>query len=291
MLHVTNGDSTATLLRRTGVTGTVIAWRDILHDGPVPAGLALEAMSDVRARFLASTGAGSLQSILRLFGARDAALRAARQVVLWFEHDLYDQLQLIQILATLATQRETTAGLICIDTFPGVDSFHGLGDLTPAQLASLWPGRQRVARAHLAVGARAWTAFSSPDPLALRHLLATDISALPFLQAALERFMEEFPSPPDGLSRTERQILGAVTAGHTTFDAVYRANQKQEAAPFLGDTIIQRRIEALTNARIPLLTREPITLTAAGQRVLAGEADARQLNGLDLWLGGVRLKA
>ena len=97
MLHVTNGDLTASLLRRTGVMGTIIAWRDILHDGPVPPRLALEAMSDARARYLASIGAGNLPDLLRDFGARDAALRSARQAVLWFEHDLYDQLQLLQL--------------------------------------------------------------------------------------------------------------------------------------------------------------------------------------------------
>jgi hypothetical protein len=291
MLHITNGDSTAALLRRTGVTGSVIAWRDILHDGPVPAGLALEAMSDVRARFLASMGAGNLPDLLREFGARDAALRSARNVVLWFEHDLYDQLQLIQILATLAMQRETSAELICVGTFPGVDVFHGLGDLTPVQLASLWPARRRVRSTHVTLGARAWKAFTSPDPLAVRELVATDTSALPFLRPALERFLEEFPSPPDGLSRTERQLLRAVAAGNTTFETVFRANQEQEAAPFLGDTVVQNRIDGLTRARMPLLTPPPITLTEAGQRVLAGEADARELNGLDRWLGGVRLRA
>ena len=289
MLHVTNGDSAAALLRRTGVTGKIVAWRDILHDGPVPSGRALEGMSDVRARFIASTGAGSFPEVWRHFGARDAALRSTRKLVLWFEHDLYDQLQLIQILATLATQRETTSALICIDSFPGVNPFHGLGQLTPAQLASLWSTRRKVGPAQLILGTRAWKAFSSPDPLAVRHLIATDTSALPFLRAALERFMQEFPVPPDGLSRTERQILRAVAAGNQTFDSIFRANQEQEPAPFMGDTSVQARISTLTDARTPLLTREPITLTAAGERVLAGEVDARQLNGIDRWLGGVHL--
>src|ERR1043166_7065379 len=124
MLHVTNGDSAAELIRRTGIAGQVIPWRDVLHEGPVPAGLSLEAMSDLRARFLASGNGAALPQLLRDFGARDAALRAARQVVLWFEHDLYDQLQLIQILATLATQPETASGLIGIDSFPGIQPFY-----------------------------------------------------------------------------------------------------------------------------------------------------------------------
>ena len=290
MLHLTNGDSAAICLRRIGITGNVIAWRDILHEGPVPPGLALEAMSDVRARFLASTGAGSFPDIRRDFGARDAALRSARQVTLWFEHDLYDQLQLIQILATLATQRETSAELICIGSFPGIEPFHGLGQLTPVQLASLWPVRRRVGADQLGVGARAWKAFCSADPLAVRHFAVTDTSTLPYLRPALERWLEEFPSPPDGLSRTERQILRAVAAGNPTFDAIFRANQEQESAPFMGDTTVQLRIDAMTNARNPLLTRDPITLTSAGTRVLSGEVDARQLNGIDRWLGGVHLK-
>src|SRR5688572_7717697 len=170
MLHITNGESAAIPLRRTGVTGKVIAWRDILPEGPTPTGLALEGMSDVRARFLASIGEGNFPDLRREFGARDAALRGAREVALWFEHDLYDQLQLIQILATLAIQPETTADLICIGSFPGVEPFHGLGQLTAPQLASLWPSRRRVGSAQLSVATRAWKALCSSDLLTLRAL-------------------------------------------------------------------------------------------------------------------------
>jgi hypothetical protein len=290
MLHVTNGDSAAITLRRTGVTGSVIAWRDILHEGPTPAGLALEGMSDVRARFLHSIGEGTFADLHAELGARDAAIRSARQIVLWFEHDLYDQLQLIQILATLAMQPETVSELISISSFAGVEPFHGLGQLSPTQLASLWPLRRRVNQAQLAVGARAWKAFCSPNPLALQNLITADTSALPFLRDAMVRHLEEFPSSPDGLPRTERQLLRAAAAGHHTFEAIFRANQDQETAPFMGDTVVRQRIDVLTNARVPLLTREPYRLTPAGERVLAGESDARQLNGIDRWLGGVHLQ-
>ncbi len=291
MLHLTNGDSAAATLRRTGVPGNVVAWRDILHEGPVPAGLTLEGLSDVRARFLATWGAGPFPEISASFGARDSALRTAGRVVLWFEHDLYDQLQLLQILATLAGQRGTVASMICIDAFPGVEPFHGLGQLTSTQLATLWPRRQRVTPAQLALGARAWKAFVAPELIALRHLLETDLSPLPFLRAALERWLEERPSDPTGLPRTERQILAAVAAGNQRFDDVFEANEAAESAPFLGDTVLENRITALIRARTPLLTREPYTLTPAGQRVLAGEIDARKLNGIDRWFGGVHLVA
>lgn len=290
MLHLTNGDSAAGSLRETGVPGTVVAWRDVLHEGPVPAALTLEAMSDVRARFLASCDFGKFDEIRRDFNARDDALRGARHVVLWFEHDLYDQLQLIQILATLARQRETKAELINIGEFPGVVPFYGLGQLTPAQLASLWGHRIPVTSAHTAVAVRAWAAFCSPDPSALKKLVETELPALPFLRAALQRHLEEFPAMPDGLGRTDRQILEAVASGHQRFVDVFRTTQGREAAPYMGDTSLQSRIDTLTKARHPLLTREPFTLTPDGRRVLAGEVDARMLNGIDRWFGGVHLR-
>lgn len=291
MLHLTNGDSVALSLRRAGMPGTVVAWRDILHEGPVPAGLTLEGLSDLRARFLAHWGAGPFPQISAAFGARDSALRSARRVVLWFEHDLYDQLQLLQILATLAIQPGTSAQLIAIDSFPGVVPFHGLGQLTTAQLATLWPQRRTVTPAQRALAARAWKAFTAADPRAVRLLLESDLSALPFLRGAFERLLEEHPAPPTGLPRTERQFLAAIAAGHQRFDDIFRASQTMERAPFLGDTTAQKRLDRLASARTPLVTREPHTLTAAGQRVLAGEVDARQLNGLDRWIGGVHLKA
>jgi hypothetical protein len=125
----------------------------------------------------------------------------------------------------------------------------------------------------------------------VRDLLATDTSALPFLRPAFERWLEEFPSLPDGLPRTERQILRAVAAGNQAFETIFRANQEQELAPFMGDSVVEMRLAALTNAPTPLLTRAPIMLTPAGSRVLGGEVDARQLNGIDRWFGGVHLKS
>jgi hypothetical protein len=291
MLHLTNGESAAGSLRSSGLPGRVVSWEDVLHEGPVPAGLTLEATSDVRARFLAHWDRRSFPEVSRTFAERDGALRSARHVVLWFEHDLYDQLQLLQILATLSNQAGTTAEMICIDAFPGIVPFYGLGQLTPPQLASLWPKRQPVTAAQYSLGIRAWGAFTSPDPGAVPELLATDLGALPFLSNALRRLLVEYPTPPTGLGRTERQLLQAIARGVRSFAELFAANVAAEEASFMGDTTVEARLESLISAHTPLVTPEPYTLTAAGQRVLAGEVDARQLNGIDRWIGGVHFEA
>ena len=50
MLHVTNGESVS--LRETGVGGDVLAWIDVLHEGPVPAELGPEELRHLRGLFL-----------------------------------------------------------------------------------------------------------------------------------------------------------------------------------------------------------------------------------------------
>lgn len=291
MLHLTNGESAAGSLRSSGLPGRVIAWQDVLHEGPVPAGLTLEGMSEVRAHFLADWDRGAFPEISASFAERDGALRSARHVVLWFEHDLYDQLQLIQILAALSDTPGIVTEMICIDTFPGVEPFYGLGQLTPSQLASLWPNRQPVTAEQLSLGVQAWEAFTSPDSGAVPQLLATDLSALPFLENALRRLLDEHPASPTGLGRTERQLLQVIAGGVRSFAELFRANAAMEEAVFMGDTTVASRLEVLIDTRVPLVTPEPYTLTEAGQRVLAGAVDARQLNDTDRWIGGVHLKS
>ena len=101
-LNITNGDVAADRIRRSRIPGEVLVWRDVLHEGPVPGGLSLEELSDVRAHFLAGCPWGlSEPSVREQFARRDEHLRRwadYEDVVLWFEHDLYDQLQLLQLL-------------------------------------------------------------------------------------------------------------------------------------------------------------------------------------------------
>ena len=95
LLHVTNGESAGNTLRQTALGGAVLPWQDALHEGPVPA-LPRQELLRTRARFLADCGWGRQQALLSSLERRDRqlleALRDGLHVVLWFEHDLYDQL-------------------------------------------------------------------------------------------------------------------------------------------------------------------------------------------------------
>ena len=102
VLHVTNGESAGNTLRQTSIGGAVLPWQDVLHEGPVQA-VPRQELLHARAGFLSDCGWGSRAAILSSLERRDLqfseALRDCLQVVLWFEHDLYDQLQLLDALA------------------------------------------------------------------------------------------------------------------------------------------------------------------------------------------------
>lgn len=295
VLHITNGDSAVEGLREGNIAGDLLPWRDVLHDGPVPETSTLEELSEIRCRALAAFGWGAYPRLRRGFAARDAELRKSgthEEVVLWFEHDLLDQLQLLQLLHWFA--REGTHGarlsIVQVDHFPGVEPFHGLGQLSGEQLHRLLPTRQPVTARQLHTGADVWAELCAPSPLALAARRFALMPELPFLPAALRRLGEEHPARHDGLARSERQVLQAVAAGARDARAVFVWTCGVEDVPW-GDSSVELRVAALLAAPAPALVHNGVgdlELTVLGERMLAGGEDwVRSSGGIDRWVGGV----
>ncbi|HEY7770336.1 DUF1835 domain-containing protein [Longimicrobium sp.] len=289
MLHVTNGDAAADAIRAAGIPGEILPWRDVLHEGPVPADLALRELSLVRAEFIASRGWGGVDEVRREFEERDGALAASvdeDEVVLWFEHDLFDQLQLIQVLDWFAAHPRPGLTLI--------NPAQYLGPSTPDELRALFALRMPVTRAHLSAARAAWEAFRAPDPRGIEAIPGAELAALPHLASALRRHLQQFPSTRDGLSRSERQALEVLAEGPRPAGELYVASHHDREDPiWLGDSTFYSYLEDLG----PLVTiggateihRRIVTLTELGRDVLAGRADRVAAIGIDRWLGGVHL--
>jgi hypothetical protein len=292
VLHVTNGDSVAVPLLQTSLGGDSFAWRDAYHEGPVRSG-ERSRLIDARAAFLSSCGWGEEDAIRDDLLARDArfvsALREGREIVLWFEHDLYDQLQLVDVLALAGDTGfdPEQLELIEIGSFPGRPGFRGLGELNPPQLESLWPLRRPVTDEDTAGAQRVGEAVRRADPRGIAEVRIDPPASRPFLAAAFGRLLEELPATNDGLSRTERQLLELLEDGPLLTGALFVASQDLEGAPFHGDAWILRTLAELTP--LVALTEGSAELADEGRRVLAGDADRVELLGIDRWVGGTHL--
>ena len=297
MLHITNGTSVVGTFRQVRLPGNYLSWLDVLHDGPVPRTATLNELSEIRAQALAGFGCGKLEGIRAEFAARDRVLedfRKHEEVILWFEHDLFDQLQLIQVLDWFSGQGlgSTSVGLIQIDSYPGVTPFYGLGQLSGPQLVRLFPTRSKVTDAQFALARAAWQAFRASEPALLLEFLRQPSRELPFLKAALLRFLQEYPWTTDGLSRTERQVLQAAASGRRNVKDIYFVATKQEECPW-ADSSVFLRMKWLAAGAHPRLKRRKneYVLTESGRDLAAGKADWIKLRGgVDTWLGGSHLK-
>jgi len=299
IVHVCNGDSTADSLSLADLPGEIRVWADALDQGPVLP-VADQEHWKLRGEFWSSRGWRDADGKLAAYdhGVDDAA--TAEELILWFEHDLFDQLALIRLLARLA-RRGLPAQLtiVSIDRHPEVPSFLGLGQLKPEQLAELWPRRTTLSRDAIDEAITAWIAVTAPDPRAL-PFLAKRIKAMPFLAGALERQLEEFPDPTSGMSRTERQVLAAIARGEATGGAIMTATQAIDPRYPITDVVLFWTLHVL--GRCGFVDGAPegppspaaldairVTVTARGREALAGAIDRIHECGIDDWRGGVRL--
>jgi uncharacterized protein DUF1835 len=267
MLHVTNGESAASTLRGTSLEGVVLSWDDVLHVGP----LAFEPAESraLRARFLAEHGWGEESGIVALLERRDELVARADAVALWFEHDLFDQLQLLQVLSQVSEDAAIT--LVQADEY--------LGSLEPAALERLWDSRRPVGEETRTLSRVIWRAVCDDE---LEHGLGRDTSELPHLDAALRRLAEERAPLP----RTKRQLLSALRDGPKTPPQLFAASQALEEEIFLGDAWCFRflyelaqdgYLEPAAGGELPLppprgdsegFTSIPLALTVAGRELV-----------------------
>src|SRR3979411_2849303 len=154
MLHIHNGDSAALTAKKSDIQGEHLAWREALVCGPAPGNLSVDEFCQVRAQHLADAYGANLERTGKELRAQEETLARFsdhEEVVLWFEHDLFCQVQLIFLLNWLAQRDlgQTKLSLIFIGEFPGIADFRGLGQLNESQLSSLFPQRQNVTAAQL----------------------------------------------------------------------------------------------------------------------------------------------
>jgi len=297
IVHVCNGDSTADILSLADLPGEIRVFADALDQGPSLPGSDEEHYKR-RGEFWASRGVPNDRRIADWDRGVDEAA-SADEVILWFEHDLFDQLALIRLLSRLARRGlPQTLTIVSIDRHPEVPSFLGFGQLKPEQLAELWPRRAPLSRDAIDEAITAWIAVTSADPRALPYLTRR-IKALPFLAGALERHLEEFPDPTSGMSRTERQILAAVARGESTAEALMLGAHANDPRYPITDEYLEVTLQTL--ARCGFLEGAPsgtkpaalksvtATVTPLGRQALAGAIDRIHEVGIDEWRGGVHL--
>ncbi|MCP5141293.1 MAG: DUF1835 domain-containing protein [Gammaproteobacteria bacterium] len=308
-LHIRCGSDIQGTLGEAGFVGDFVEFADPFCTGPVRDLPQAEFIAE-RSRFIADAFLIDPQVVEQKQHRGYAALTRLdeyERVVLWFEHDSFDQLILAYLLMRIGqTQPSAVVELVAVDHFPGIDRFIGLGQLNGEQIASLWPKRQVVTDAQYRLGTEVWSALIQASPEPLHALAQTGTPALPMMSRAIGRHLRELPDLRTGLGLTERLILeiardlGPLRIGR----AFGELTSQREPLPFLGDIMFAWIVRRLTHGATPLLElhpapdplkldrwgmRDEIALTGTGHAVLAGIVSGLDAASGPRWVGGVPL--
>jgi Domain of unknown function (DUF1835) len=308
-LHLRCGSDIQHKLVTAGFSGDFLEFADPYCQGAVPPDSDLSRFLSIRANFISQAYGITLKDARNRLKREYSQLHRSHQyerVVLWFEHDSYDQFILAYVLhhfwkTQLFPQR---LELICIDSFPGIKRFVGLGHLSPEVLRTLWEQRRPLTRQDFQLGHQVWKALTASSPEALIQIINAETLEIPTMAKALRRHLQELPWVNNGLSLTQQLTLeiladeGTITAGKLFGNLVV----EKEPLPYLGDTMYWYILTELLQSKhppielIPETTEQPwnqrlIKLTDTGRALVKEEVNWLQLNNINRWVGGIHLIA
>lgn len=313
MLHIVNGDSVGNKLKDAGAQGDVLVWREMYTEGPVFLRQELPENRIARGQYMEEAFGIPLEEWKTSAEApekRLADFHLHEDIVLWFEHDLFDQTMLSYLLHWFSGQSlgNTKLYLLSINQFPGIPLFHGLGQLSAAQLSTLMNTWEEVSAGQLSLGKKAWEAYTAMTPAAISDLLREDTSALPFLEDAFKLHLSRYPSVQNGLGVIEQTTLELLASGTDTPLLLFQQTGDKHHVLGMGDTQYWFCLRQLAQGSHPLIALEgsvsipglydspqsflhsKISLTGLGAEVAGNRKDWAKLNGIHKWFGGVLLE-
>lgn len=245
-LHILNGEALLDSFHKSGVNGSVVVWNEVLVEGPVRGEFGTEQFLDHREEFIRNE-----------YGDEDYAIKFRApfsllqdfsnydEIVLWFEYDLFCQVNMIAALGWLSKQQDLPpVGLVCPGSFPGYEPFSGLGQLSPEELTTLYEPRKRLSGDDLDFALRAWECYSSADPEAITGLLASGFpDSFPFLKRSFELHLRRFPDIKTGLNYHEEQICELMNEGITEQKDIMRTLLNENLEWGFGDLQYEKEIE------------------------------------------------
>ncbi len=289
LLHITNGDSFTQRLDSLKLKGDVITWREMLCEGQTLTNVGSESFWKARFEFLNKNYKVSKSSFIEKTLKEYRSLcnhKQQDQIVLWFEYDLFCQVNMLAVISWLKSHRKyAEISLVCSGKEDDTDNLYALNDLNDEQLLKLFENKVVLSQDDIEYADYVWQLYCSDNPMRLENLTDFENYKFDYLSDAINAHLHRFPSIKNGLNAMENNIL--------QLSADQRLNSKKELLGTIlrnqsilgfGDSQYDRAISRLK----PLFSSfNPVKLTQKGKEILEAKTSYYScIQDNDVYLGG-----
>lgn len=321
-MHILNGDSAAGAFKQTFRVSTedILVFRDVLSCGGLTEFSDMKSWAQFRRSYWGEMflkhGFGSIEEIEK--APRDFyndfdELKGATDVNLWLGVSLSDHLLLVYIV-TLFTHYGLDVDKLKIYQYEKINDNRmiviGLGMLNPEQIAAYKPDAITLSQTQIKYCLDVWEALVSETPDKLIQILRQEALELPLLHQALKSLFYRFPDSERGLSHFDHIILEAAKKIPSNTARIIGAvlahsmrsgcEESIHTLDTVGDIYLFNRLKNMAGKSLkkPLLSLNVMDdnlrntkteITEFGLKVLAGEYNAVQANGIEDWVAGIHL--
>ncbi len=242
--HILNGDA---LLEQfpSILSGEHIVARECLVDGDV-SGNTLEALFETRATFISTSYSEFSKADYFIKTASELLkiqqLPERSSVYLWFEHDLFCQVNMWFVCSLL---QHKFHDIYFVQPTPSI--YYGFGGMNSAQLEAAFQRATKFSSLECSLFSQLWSAYQKSDFNTLQSLSKQLQSAFPFLPETISAHIQRFPQ--DGsLGRPEKALQRIMKELNTQdFNIVFPEFWKHEAIYGFGDLQVKRIFEHLAS--------------------------------------------
>jgi len=269
-LHITNGDNTTLALQKLKIDGAIVTWREMLCEGKTTIDVGSEIFWKSRFDFFSQnykiTKKYFIEHTLKEFRTL-CNHKYQEEIILWFEYDLFCQINMIAVISWLKKHRPKAAiALVCPEKKIESERYLRLNKLTQKELLSLYKKRVILTKDDIGYADYVWHLYCSKSPLQLQNLIANPHSHFSYLTDAIEAHLQRFPSIKNGLNKIENNILETAQSGsYSTKKSFIKKLLHNQGIYGFGDLQYEKKINNLKGL---FRSFSPVVLNDLGHDVL-----------------------
>jgi Domain of unknown function (DUF1835) len=217
ILHILNGYNILPILEKSKIKGDVVVWREMLCEGPLHKEVGSDEFWMSRySYFEKELEINRLEyydkSISEIVKLEDVS--NYKDIVLWFEFDLFCQVNLLAACTYLLDNYVKKANyyLICTGKVKGKEELQSLSDFTPLEFNTLFENKIALSKSSLQFAKESWNLYVDNNIDKLKCFDFNQNSKFEYLQLAINQHLKRFPVENE-LNQIQNKILKIINSG------------------------------------------------------------------------------